>query len=682
MTTLDRERLKTLVGPLVVVAVAAVAAFSGAGIRDMTGDEHGGLCHTLYECWDRTLELDRPESYSGHMPLSWLIRMGWFRLIGVPSEPWQWRVHVALAAVAAAWATWWCLAREDRRDLGLAAGLAVAINPLLAFHSHDSMNYALTPLPVAVTVAGLCDVWRGRRRGIAVLSAGLLLGISNDFHFFPIAGVALAGTVIAALRSDRRRRSAAVGLIAWGVVALALAWPATVAVQRARSVSVDTGALTRRHLGDVGEARPYDQHLEELISVPSAVLFEGYEGFDDARFVEPYVHPPWRTLMLVAGLLGLLSRVRPVAASGLLVLGTLGGMSVVSFWFEHTFGNSYPLVGRFYIGLVPTASIIATSALMSLGRRAGPPAVAVLLIALAVPTARIALNPSRTHAGTARTIESLWEPGDRLITTSSVDLRLRIHGPASDVMTRDGCLSRTDGLPDRLWLADVPGGELSWRNASWCDDRSPVGLPQLDYRTRLVQERFVPLHELDSNSYLQAAHLQLVERGAATSPRGPMTLTVRRRLFDGATRVRWRWFPDLDSDAVGEGEAEIAASVPLGVPPEDAAYLDLHVSDRALPGWMPEWLSKGWSDFAFVYSRIELPSDPIIGELPIELDALGNPWIFVLHQVARGISLALVLLAVPLVPWRWWQRRRRERAGTRSASCAGGNEGALCGATD
>lgn len=659
--TLDRERLRALAGPAAVVAVATAAALAGIDARDMTGDEHGGLCGTVYECWDRTLELDRPESYSAHMPLSWLVRMAWFGLMGVPSEPWHWRVHVAVAAVAAAWATWWCLAREGRRDLGLAAGLAVALNPLLGFHQHDSMNYAFTPLPMAITIGGLCDVWAGRRRGIAILAAGLLLGLSNDFHFIPIAGVALAGTLIAVLRSTERKRSAVVGLAAWGVVALALAWPTTVAIQRARSASVDAEALTARHVGDVEEPRPYSQHLEELLNVPSTLLFEGYEGFDHARLTEPYANPPWRTLVLVAGLLALLCRVRPVAASGLLVLGMLGGMSVVGFWFEHTFGYVYPLVGRFYIGLVPAASIIAAYALMSLGRRAGPAAVAVLLVALAVPSCRIALNPSNTQSGTAHTIERLWEPGDTLITTSAVDLRNRIRGGPADVMSLTGCLPRADGLPDRLWLADLPDGELNWRTALWCEDRSPVELPLLGYRTRLIQERLVSLHELDSNSYLLPAHLQLVERGPATSARGPMTLAIRRRLLDGATSVRWVWFSEDEGESLGDGEADIADRVSLGVPPIGATYVGLHVMDRELPSWMPQWLRSGWTEYALVHSRLELASDPIEAELPIELYALGSPWTNVLHQLTRGLSLALVLLAVPLAVWRRWNRWQDER---------------------
>ena len=647
--------------PIAVVAVAAAAAVAGAAPPAMTGDAPGGQCGSRYECWDRTLELDRPESYSAHMPLSWLVRIFVFGLMGVPSEPWQWRVHVGLAAVAAAWATWWCLSREGHRRLGLGAGLAVALNPLLAFHSHDSMNYAFTPLPVAITIAGLCDVWRGRRRGIGILAAGLLLGISNDFHFFPIAGVALGATLIAVVRSEARKASAIAGAGAWLAVAIVLAYPASVAWQRAHSVDVDAQSLTSRHVGDSQDPRPYGQHLEELLNVPSTMLFEGYEGFDGARFTEPYANPPWRTVVLIAGLLALFSRVRPVAVSGFVTLGTLAGMSVVGYWFEHTFGHVYPLVGRFYIGLAPATSIIAVSALMSLGRRAGPAGVAVLLLALAIPTARVSLNPSNTQVGTARTIERLWQSGDALITTSSVDLRNRIVGAPQVAMSQDGCLRRAHDLPDRLWLADVPGGEGSWRRAVWCEDRSPVELPLLGYRTRLVHERFVSLHELDSNSYLQAAHLELVERGPATAPRGAMTLVVRRRLLDGATHVRWRWFTDQDGNAVGEGEADVAPRVDLGVPPADATFVDLHVHDVELPGWMPEWLRTGWSEYALVHSFLEIPSDPIDGELPIELYALGNPWTHVLHQVARGATRALVLLALPVAIWRRFKRWRLER---------------------
>ena len=103
-----------------VLGLTALVCFPGLELRDLTGDELGILGGSLGNTLDRSIGVDRPDDFSAHLPLAWVLRDAVQAVFG-KTAIWTWRLHTALGVVAGAGLAWWVVRRYAGALLATAA---------------------------------------------------------------------------------------------------------------------------------------------------------------------------------------------------------------------------------------------------------------------------------------------------------------------------------------------------------------------------------------------------------------------------------------------------------------------------------------------------------------------------------------------------------------------------------
>jgi len=636
----DLRHWKTWASLAVIAVVAAWAAFTGIEVRDFSGDELARLGHTAWDALDRSLGVNDPEQFGAHLPLAWALRAIVIGALGA-DQPLAWRLHAAAAACLGALLTWVCLARRCQRRTALAAGLAVALAPMLSYHAHDSNNYALGPLTGLFVLAGLADLARGRRPYL--LAAGLLLGAINDYFFAYVAGAALVATplmVRMAPHPDLARRQA---LITWGGVCAALAVPAAVLV--VRLLGTPFAAVIEPHADPAGEPLGLLAAVIGHVATLATVYAEGYACLP--------LEDPWMAAgplaLLTAGLVAALRSRDPLAvAAALLLVVAVGGSVLFAWGFTRITDREFPVYPRAYMALLPALVVVWLRALTAAGWRAGVAPVAALLLLTGTATLRQVSQASDTQAWSAHRITELWQPGD--LALAGLDLRFHLPSRLAAVRQADPCLPG-DQRPARVWVVAHAGGAPP-DGVSLCADRSVRLLDDLGYRLRLHEIRAVPPHEQATNAFLAQAWLYLFDRAPAEAgePR-EYEVAFDRALLDGAagstTHVTWmvgedHWhqaLPFADRLAVGRTPADrgrLRVSLTHGaVSPADTAQGGLLAPLRAP---------------AHTHPPVPVLVDPLEPRVDVRLTPLGSP---VVQAGRRVVSLLVGLAAVVLVGVGW-----------------------------
>ncbi len=206
---------------LVASLVAVVGCGGLLGRQPLSWDEAvtaSAARHTLPRL---AALLDRTDAPLGGY---YLAMHGWLRLLAVlrlPADEAWLRLPSAVAAVAAVALTAALAARWFGPRVGLAAGVLLAVQPMLVFYAHDARPYAL--VTAGVVGATLLFVRALERPSAARLAAyGLVAAGCVELHLFGALAL-LAHAVVAARRGHPRWRWALVyALLAAAAVPLLL----------------------------------------------------------------------------------------------------------------------------------------------------------------------------------------------------------------------------------------------------------------------------------------------------------------------------------------------------------------------------------------------------------------------------------------------------------------------------
>ena len=604
---------------LVLLAAASVA-FPGLLDRDLTGDELGTLGHTVVQMLDRSLETHRPDQFSAHLPLAWLVRHFFLGLLG-DDHVLPWRLHAALGHVAGAAVTWAVVRphRSPRRALGIA--LIVALHPIAAYHAHDSTNYALDALTGATTLGGLLALAHGKRSAALLLGAGLLLGSVNDYYFAFALVAAVPATLLAVRAAPSRPRAAVAARRAWLAAAALLGPAAVVGLWRFRDTPF--AELIARHANPMLPGTTVGLQLHEAAHWFALSWFDGYEAHGRPT---PDLH--WIALVVLAVALvgGLRGRDRGTRAVVCLVAVFVATMLAVAVVFGAETGREFPVHPRNYLIVLPALALLVGDA--ATGRFAAPVWLALLLL-LGGASARQSLNVTDGRAWAAEEITDRWRPGDRVL--SVVPLRFRLGPPQRAAFDKQWCLP-PGRSPSRIWLVTFPGGPRPEDLGVCAETEQPAGsLPALvGYRLRWIEDRDLGPHEGPlTNSYLSPTRLMLLDRTPPGPPREGRRVITHRRLLDGAdgsTLVLSYGGPD--------GEAEDRR------PWTPTEFMDAPTT----AAWVQLAMDKGAESPLIQTQRRPWVQDPLFDDLSLQLTTFGDPRIVKLRTAAGWLLLGVVPL--------------------------------------
>jgi|GEM_PF-6721327 len=637
---------RALAGVALVLGTALVTSLWGVELRDLSSTEleeftGSGPMGILLRSITPT-----DNDWGAHMPLSHLLRWVLVELFG-ESRPLAWRLHVATASCAAAVLGWHLLARSGRQGWAVAAGLLVAVHPVVSFHAHESSNYGFGALMGGLLLLALLR-WEEDRPGAAAgLTAAVLLGMSNDLFFaFP----ALAALGWTGWRAATERAVKARFLAAWGAVAAIAAAPVVwFLVHMAR-------LPTERIIGP--HADPIPDESRSVLAAAWGVsqrFADGYVGgyLDGGGTFSPWLDGP--ALLLVA-LIGVAFLRRPgtpaiAATAAWLSLVPFGIVLMARLGFGFVTGREFTTEPRIFSALTIPLIIGWTLLCARLGRRGGALAWVALLTALSIPTARQLATISDRDTRAAQRITELAGPDDAILVSRQVRWRL----PDEVAARALDCLDRSAPLPSRIWMAVERDAEEP--QTAWDCEGEVVARPGDGWVLRLVERLVPPDYERQSASFLPELVLSMIEQGESPGGERSLQVTVSRPApWVGALLISADSFPERDGRPVFDVGAdgvrvpllprggELAAVVPaltvghwvrLAVRPADPP--ESSMLGLLLP------LSQPLRDL----DAVPVLSDPLLPQR-IELTALASPALRVGERILRS-SLALFLLVGVLI---------------------------------
>ena len=643
--------------PLLVVLVACVSAFPGLAERDMTGDEWGHLGQSIGQMLDRSIESNNPDQFSAHMPLAWVVRHGFHKVLGDDAII-VWRLHSALGCILAALLSWWALWRRAQPGAAIGLGLLVAVNPILSFHAHDSTNYALGPLTGVLLLVGLCDLAEGRRSVRWTLPLALVLGTSNDYFFVFLTLSSLLLIPLLVRMAPDPRLAWRNALWGFGLPAALMALPALVFGRRLREVPFSQ--LVYRH-ANAAEA-PMDawQTLSTGIVDFSLSYLHGY-GSAVRHHFDLWVNLGPLLLVLGALVMSFRSRDPMVRIASWLVAIAVTQILLVDYLFGQVVWDAagedgptvrdFPNFPRTYIALLPALALTWLYSLRSWGPRLGLGLVGALLLVQGTAMLRHVTSVSDTRSWVVERIEELWQPGDLVMSCLGIDHRLNDRIPL--VSERRLCLPDTFDIPRRIWMVTFPGGwEADRVGLCWNGDHK---LLDHGYRVRLSEDRFLPPHDEGTNSFLQSGvRLIMLERSESPASPGPpqqWTAEFEPSFLGGlsGSLVITTWFEEQDSVDVSQ---PFERRVDLG----RATGAERQFSLIVHPVGPPQWLIKNsfgllqpYKEPVALWPQMPLPSDPVDTNLTLRTHAFSAPWLSVLiRALSAALGFAAVLAALGL----------------------------------
>ncbi|MEE2828742.1 MAG: hypothetical protein VX498_06120 [Myxococcota bacterium] len=636
MSAPEPQRRSEWLQPVLILGLSALVCIPGIEIRDLTGDELGTLGGTIPALLDRSLEVHRPDQFSAHLPLAWLIRSMFHSVLGT-DWAWIWRLHALLGVLAGTALTWWVVRRYASLAIANASALFVGLAPVLTFHARDSTNYALDPLTGAALLGGMAAVVYGTRRAGLLLALGLVLGSTNDYYFLLTVGVAfLLSPLLWLWAEDRRAALRALGT-GWGIYAALALGPAIILYRRIQGVDIDK--LLEKHADiDHGSLLLADYARRKLDEFALSSL-EGYEGV--------WVMDPWASA--VAGALitftvawGLFSRDRLTRISALLVGGTALVLIVIGTVFQNEMGRAFPLFPRNYLNILPAIAILWSGFLLRpLGTSWALPGILALVLLLGGASLRQALNVSDTRVRLMERVEEERKPGDFLLT--EMNLHLRLDEELFQESRFGDCVPDEWELPDRLWY---------WRLG--VEDTRPElrrcsGTPVTGYRVRMVVDAYSPPHDHQTNSHLTPIRVYLYERGLQNTgnPRAAWQLELEPRFGSGAggAEVSMAW-EDIQGERKELPDRAFAPQLHAGPAPQDAFRLRVQVRGAPLPTWLASTSLAPPKDELMNLSELTMPDDVLSPRLVHPVWALSSPWYHVARQVLLWVLWFSLLAAL------------------------------------
>lgn len=560
--------------------VALAVAAWGAGRRDLSGDElhmlRGGVRAAVSGAYRPLWSSESP--FWGHLPLSHALRELSLAVFGTD---WRlaWRLHSVVAAVLTSLvvaATGW----RTGPVVAVVAGLAVALDPILAFHAQDAGNYAVSALCGALVLGGLERLRDDTAAGPLLLGAGLFFGCLNDLWFCLVVGIAAAGS--APWLRDPVRRPAL--LRAWLPTLLL---PAPLAVALVLASGGDGDFVLH---ADPAQGGP----LEAALAVLRRFFGAHLGGYEAGRIADPWDAGP--ALLLGLALLPLgrgPGRLRLWGALALLALGAA--------CFGLATGRQLPVEPRSTLALLPFWAL-------ALGRAASlRPGVGVVLVLLGVATLEQRLDAPRAQEQLARQATG----GDWVLPAPWGVPGLEVPGARAclDAPPTTGPLFVVRETPDcRPQHCDGTELELSgWHRAT-------------------LQVWEPPASERNAASFLPTWTACRWERGAGTQ--APLEITIDDALLDGI----------LDGVTVittptSTRRIDGAHEVPHG-PPD--ASVRVEVLPRA-PPWLPQWdLLAPFRRSVQAWGPLPVGAD---GRLLLRARSLQAPWLRVLLRLGPLLVL-------------------------------------------
>jgi hypothetical protein len=567
-----------------VGAAALVVAGWGVGRRDLAGDElhmlRGGVWAAVSGAYLPLVSSDSP--FWGHLPLSHALRELTLTVLGTDLRL-AWRLHSVVAMVLTSVvvaATGW------RRGplVAVVAGLAVALDPILAFHAQDAGNYAISALCGALVLAGLERARDHAAHWPLLLGTGLFFGCLNDLWFCLVVGIAAAASA-PWLRDPARRRGV---LQAW-LPTLLLPAPLAVALVLAGGGGGDFVLHADPAQGDVVEAG---------LAVIRRFFGAHIGGYEAGRIADLWDAGPAMLLGLALLLLGR-------GPARLQLWSALAVLAVGAAAFGLATGRQLPVEPRSTLALLPFWGL-------ALGRAAGTrPAVAGVLVLLGLATLEQRLDSPRAQeqlaqqaAGAHWVLPAPWGvPGLELPGARPCLASLPASGPLHVARETPGC------RPQRC-----AGGEHDM--SGW--------------HRQAVQVWEPPASERNAASFLPTWTACRWEPGEA-SPQ-PLVVTIDAALLDGildgVTAV---------SSPTASRRVDGAHAVQLGSP---ASSVRVEVLPRA-PAWLPPW------DLLAPFRRSVQAWGPlpvgVDGQLLLRARSLQAPWLRVLLRLGPLLVLLFAL---------------------------------------
>ena len=407
----------------VSVACAALAVFvslHGIGARDLAGDElnmlHGNPIQIVE--WS----LDPRGGFVGHLPLSFWVR--WFFLSLFSEGPaWAWRLHALLFTGLTVGLTAATAQRHFGTVAGIAAGLLLAVDPILGFHAREASNYAASALTGALLLRGLLDLSDHNLKGVYWLAGGLVMAAMNDFYSALVAAPALGICLLLARRASLR-------------LPITLAWIGPLVL-----LSPIIGLFLFRLMESTGNAvlavhadplppRPLPVALDAPWRVARRMFGAHLNGYAGGRNDAAWVGLPPVLFALVLLLGRLRTRAWPAAA---LVLGGLLIHGLLGIGFQLSTERVLPYEPRALIGLTP-ALAVALAAYAGAATRSSQWWKYVLVAVPSVWLTSTALATLEAHLSVADVRDQAIEhalqiaPGATLVIP---DARTRIRAPGA-----------------------------------------------------------------------------------------------------------------------------------------------------------------------------------------------------------------------------------------------------------
>jgi len=648
-----------------VFGVAVLCSFWGISVRDLGSTEldefsGSGPMGILVRSISPT-----DSDWGAHMPLSHVIRWNVVRILGEQS-PLAWRLHSAVAAVCAALLTWWAVARRGRLALALGAGLIVAMHPILAFHSHEASNYAMSTLMGGVLVLSLMRWEEGQRFSGLQLGAVVLLGMLNDLFFvFFVAFVFLwtsaraLGLGRGAVVGDVRRRF----LATWGLVSAAALGPSLWFISHLRKLN------TEQIIGPHADPIPDGGQSLVTIAWELGLRFGGgyVGGYLDAGTKDPWL--VWAPLALLVLVAVWAWRDKSEAAAvhrvgAWMVLGSLALLLAALLCFHLAFERDFSTEPRTFAAFVVPLVLGWTGLCGALGRRAGLLGLGGLLVMVAIPTARQLGDLPDRDSRAAALLQKHHRPGDLHLVSRQVRWRLPAGFVSED--TPECMQGSEEELPDRIWLArPANGGERPVLGT--CDGERMDLIATGRWRLRYHARWYPPDYDRQSGSFIPELVVALLERQAPSAgPGAARALDVRfeRGLFgggDAATVARAQLLPDVDGGVNDRMEPRVV-DVKWS---ERVRFEDLPVGD-----WMrlqvtrlnhsPSTLGgllRPMHDALVDLDPVPILSDPLEPVRTVRLPAFSGPRLRVFERALRALvpfALAIGLLVAGIRPPRSW----------------------------
>lgn len=506
-----------------MLGAAVIASFWGLEVRDLSSTELEEFSGSGWSGILRRSITPTENDWGAHMPLSHLVRVAVVDLLG-ETRPLAWRLHVAIASCAAALMAHHLVARDGRRKLALGAGLLVALHPVLSFHAHESTNYGFGAVLGALLLLAVLRWEEGRARSGLLLSAAVVLGMSNDLFFIFPALIACAWTGWRAWKEPSARRRFAT---AWGSVLLVALGPAMWFLRHAMLLH------SENIIGPHADPIP----SEGMAVVPAAWdLLRRFAGGYVGGYLDAGHHDPWLThgpvvLVLLIGV-ALLRRPglpRLGVTAGWLSLGSFALVLLAHLAFVAITGREFTTEPRIYTALIVPLCVAWAVLCSQLGPRVGAGALGLLVTLVAVPTGRQLATLSDRDTRAADRIARHLRPGDGLMVTRQVRWRLpdALQERAGGTCIEDA----SEPLPDRVWMALEEDGE-QLQGVRGCDGEN-LARPGDGWRVRLHERYSPPDYDRKSASFLPELVLVALERGEPLAGDPTLDVTVHPTLFSG-----------------------------------------------------------------------------------------------------------------------------------------------------